>query len=283
VTDAVTASAARTKGSAVKVGDNARRGLVGVQRLGVDAAGYGLGLALAALAAVRRGKAVHPHGAVYEAELVVPAGTDWLSGTTLFGSPGRYAAVMRFSRSLGLPRPLPDLLGVSVRVLDAYGQGRHQDLLVVTSVDAPVAHHFFVPASDVQQRPYSSSLPYRTGERRLLIGVLPRPDTPRPEGGNELERLEAAASTGALVFDLAVAEMWGRFRPIAELRVGHPLPPAADALRFNPWNCGGGLEPAGFLNRLRDHAYPLSQRAWAARGHAAHQEAAESAVAQVHR
>jgi hypothetical protein len=48
----------------VPLGDNAHRGLVGPQRLAVDAVGYAVGLALAGLAAVRRGKAVHPHGAV---------------------------------------------------------------------------------------------------------------------------------------------------------------------------------------------------------------------------
>jgi hypothetical protein len=258
-----------------RLGTNARRHLDGPRRVGVDAAGYGVGLVLAALAAGRRGKAVHPHGVVYEAELVVAERSDWLASTDLFGKPGRHAAVMRFSRSLGLPRPLPDLLGVSVRVLDAYGRGRHQDLLMVTSVDSPVVHHLFVPAGDVQQRPYSSSLPYRAGDRTLLIGVLARADAPRPEGGNELERLQAAASTGELVFDLAVAKMWGRFRPVAELRVGDRLPAEADALRFNPWNCGGGLEPVGFLNRLRDYAYPLSQRAWRTTRGAAHQEAAQ--------
>jgi hypothetical protein len=61
--------------------------------------------------------------------------------------------------------------------------------------------------------------------------------------------------------------------------VGSRLPPAADALRFNPFNCGGGLEPAGVLNRLRDYAYPLSQRAWALRGgNASRQRLAERAV-----
>lgn len=138
--------------------------------MAVDAAGYGIGLALAGVAAVRRGKAVHPHGAVYEAELVVPGHHDALGRTELFGAPARRPAVVRFSRSLGLPRPLPDLLGMSLRVLDAYGTDRHQDFLMVTSVDAPVLHHLFVPASDVQQRPYSSSLRYRAcGETFLVV------------------------------------------------------------------------------------------------------------------
>jgi hypothetical protein len=80
------------------------------------------------------------------------------------------------------------------------------------------------------------------------------------------------------VFDLAVATLWGQFQPGAELRVGRSLPGQADALRFNPWNTGGGLQPAGILNRLRDYAYPLSQRAWALTGRAGEQAAAEVAV-----
>jgi hypothetical protein len=262
----------------VHVGENARRGLTGPRRRVVDAAGFTVGGALAGLAAVRRGKAVHPHGAVYDAQLVVPGHDGRLGGTELFGTPANRPALVRFSRSLGLPRPLPDLLGMWLRVLDAYGTGNHQDFLMVSSVDAPVLHHLFVPACDVQQRPYSSSLPYRAGDRTLLVGAMPRADSPRFEDGDELERLAAAAATGALVFDLAVAEVWGRFRPVAEVRVGDPLPPEADALLFNPWNTGGGLDPAGFLNRLRDIAYPLSQRAWGRTGGAGAQAAARTAV-----
>jgi hypothetical protein len=261
----------------MSIGANARRGLAGPRRLAVDAAGFAVGGALAGIAGLRRGKAVHPHGAVYEAQLVVTGSDGELGRTKLFGSAQSRPALVRFSRSLGLPRPLPDLLGMSVRVLDTYGAGRHQDFLMVTSVDAPVAHHLFVPAGDVQQRPYSSSLRYRAGDSTFLIGAVPRPESPRFDDGNELERLAAAAATGALVFDLAVAEVWGRFRPVAELRVGDPLPPEADALRFNPWNTGGGLELTGVLNRLRDIAYPLSQRAWGRAGRA-HDQAAADAV-----
>lgn len=259
----------------VRPGTNATHGLDRPAAAGVQAAGYAVGLVLAGLAAVRRGKAVHPHGLVFEAKLVIGSVPPGLERADLFATPGQRAAIVRFSRSVGVPRPLPDLLGMSVRVLDAYGAGRHQDFLMVTSVDAPVAHHVFLPARDAQQRPYSSSLPYRVGDRTLLVGALPRPDSPRPQDGNELERLVSAAATQRLVFDLAVAEVWGRFEPVAELRVGAPLPPEADALRFNPWHTGGGIEPTGLINRLRDYAYPLSQRAWALTGGADDQLAAE--------
>ena len=262
----------------MRLGANARQGLNRPAAAIVEAAGYSVGLVLAGAAAVRRGKAVHPHGVVFDAELVVRSVPRELESAALFATPGRRPAIVRFSRSLGVPRPLPDLLGMSVRVPDAYGSGRHQDFLMVTSVDAPVAHHVFVPARDAQQRPYSSSLPYRVGQRTVLIGALPRADSPRPQEGNELQRLIAAAASGRLVFDLAIAEVWGRFESVAELHVGVPLSSEADALRFNPWNSGGGLEPVGVLNRLRDYAYPLSQRAWALRGRAGEQLVAEGAA-----
>jgi hypothetical protein len=54
----------------------------------------------------------------------------------------------------------------------------------------------------------------------------------------------------------------GRFQPVGEIRIGARLPDELDAIQMNPINCGGGLQPAGFLNRLRDYAYPLSQAGW---------------------
>ena len=235
---------------------------------------------LAAVAAVRRGKAVHPHGAVHRATLHVPGAPAAPEAARLFSEPGEHEALVRFSRSVGLPRPLPDLLGMAIRVLDAYGPDRHQDLLMVTSVDLPVAHHMFVPAGDVQQRVYSSSLPFRAGDERFLVGALPRPDSPRPDGDDELDRLRRAAATGRLRFDVAVARLGGRFRPVAELHVGEPLGPELDALRFNPFNAGGGMEPTGTLNRWRAAAYPWSQAAWRRTGHdaARRQDAADAAA-----
>ncbi|MFL5864213.1 MAG: hypothetical protein ACJ780_26160 [Solirubrobacteraceae bacterium] len=115
---------------------------------------------------------------------------------------------------------------------------------------------------DAQQRPYSSSLPYRAGGDRFLIGLLPDERSPRPHGRDEFERLDAAAATGRLVFGLAVAGVGGRFRPVAELRIGGRLADELDGLRFNPWNTGQDLEPTGWLNGARYRAYSLSQAAW---------------------
>ncbi|MCA1698371.1 MAG: hypothetical protein LC790_05480 [Actinobacteria bacterium] len=184
----------------------------------------------------------------------------------LLNVPAERAAIVRFSRSLGVPRPLPDLLGLSIRVLDAYGDGRHQDFLLVTSFDLPVLNRILVCARDVQQRPYSSGLPYRAGSRRFVVGALPEESSPRPDGADEFDRLARAAATGRMAFALGIASLGGRFDRVATLHVDEPLPVIFDALRFDPFNTGGGLRPAGLLNRLRDYAYPMSQRSWARTG-----------------
>ena len=265
------------------LGHRARAGLGTPARLAVDAAGYGIGAVLAGLAAARGGKAVHPTGVVYGATLVVDGAPDAPRASQLLATPAEHPALMRFSRSLGVPRPIPDLLGVSLRVPDAYGPGSHQDFMLVSSVDLPVLHHIFVPAADVQQRPYSSSLPYRAGDETFVVGVVPDPGAPRPPGDDEFDRLERAAATGRLTFGLAIAPLGGRFRRIATLHVHERLPQSIDALRFNPFHCGGGMEPAGVLNRLRDYAYPLSQAAWARRRDGARRQALAEAEADLRR
>jgi hypothetical protein len=219
----------------------------------------GLGL----LAALRRGKPVHPKGAVYDARLTV-TGARAAPPAQLLAQAGEHRAVVRFSRSVGLPEPFPDLLGMSIRVLDAYGAGAHQDLMLISSVDLPVLHHIFVPVRDAWQAPYSSSLPFRAGGDRFLIGALPRLEGPAPPGDTEFERLDAAATEGRLGFDLAVAPLEGRFAAniVGRLQLGSQLSADLDALRFNPWNTGGGLEPAGWLQAARYQAYRRSQAAW---------------------
>ena len=252
-------------------------------RLAGDLAGVALGAVLAAAAAARRGKAVHPAGAVHRAELIVPGIPGAPPGSTLLSTPARHTAIVRFSRSVGMPRPLPDLLGMSIRVLDCYGPGNDQDLLLVSSADHPLGHFIFLPARDVWQRPYTSSLPYRAGSDSFLLGALADPASPRPDGADELDRLDKAAATGELRFRIAVAAPTGRFRPVATLWVGPRLAPDADALRFNPWITGGGLEPGGWLNRTRRAAYPMSQAAWRTtrRGGGRAQHEAERAVARL--
>jgi len=267
-------TAGRRPRPATPAGETARA----VARLAADAAGAAIGAILAAVGLVRRAKPVHPHGVTYRARLSVPGATAAPAASTLLSAPGEHDALVRFSRSLGLPRHLPDLLGMSMRVIDAYGRNRHQDFLLVTCGARPILHHVFLPAGDVQQRPYSSALPYAAGERRFVVGAVPDARSPRPAGDDEFERLARAAATGRLTFGLAVAAVPGPFARVATIHVFDPLPTTLEGLRFSPFNSGGGLAPSGLLNRTRRIAYPLAQRAWAAAGLRDAQRQADAAL-----
>lgn len=190
------------------------------------------------LSELRGGRILHPDGVAFEARLTVSGGDH---GAPLLDVPGEHRAIVRLSRGVGLPKPLPDVLGLAVRILDAHGPRRHQDLLVVTSVDAPLLHHLILPgALGPYGQSYSSVLPYRVGERLRLFGALPR----RPD------------------FDLATAPLSGRWTPFARLQLGERLSQEASfALAFNVWNCGGGIRPTGPFQGIRDPAYRGSQSA----------------------
>jgi len=122
-----------------------------------------------------------------------------------------------------------------MRELDAYGPRQEQAVLLVSSTDLPVLDHVFVPpGGDVQQRPHSSPLPYRAGDERFIVDVLPDPASPRPAGDYQLDRLRRAAATGRLTFDLAIAPPSGHFRRVGSLHVGARRPRELDALRFTP-------------------------------------------------
>jgi hypothetical protein len=209
------------------------------------------------LTAARGKRAFHPHGLVFESTFqpyvrARPTGVEILDG-------GERRALVRCSRALGLPEPAPDILGFAIRFPDAYGAGRHQDLLCVTSFDATVAHHALVPATGFFARPYSSLLAYGLPQGIRLFGVLPLGRGPAI--GPRLEQIAAAARDGTATFELALAELSGRFEGAGTIRLGKQLPPAeGERLRFNPWNCGGNMRPTGPLMGLRDAAYRGSQQ-----------------------
>ena len=71
-----------------------------------------------ALAALRRRRSLHPTGVGYQGRLLVGDSPGRL-GVPLFRPGAAYPALLRFSRGAGLPEPLPDALGVAVKLPDA--------------------------------------------------------------------------------------------------------------------------------------------------------------------
>jgi hypothetical protein len=217
------------------------------------------------LARLRRARALHPVGVGYGGRLEVTAGAGRFAGAPLLAPGAGYDALVRFSRGAGLPEPLPDALGVAVKLPDAYGPGRAQDLLVTGSADLPLVRRLLFPGRSFLGRSFSSALPYRVGGRRVVT-VLAPPRGPWPRTGRALVDLQRAAATGELVYELRLAGTLGRSRTVGRLTVGAPLDGRdTEALAFNPW-AGGDLVPVGWLNRLRRPSYTASQRGRRAAG-----------------
>jgi hypothetical protein len=209
-----------------------------------------------ALSAVRGARIFHPKGAAFEATVEIePTGPAY--GVPLLDTRATHPAVVRLSRGAGLPEPAPDILGVAVRFTDVHGAGLHQDLLLASSRERPGMRHLMVPAPGFAGHLFSSILLYRVGDQLLLLGAR------APDGEvHTIAEATVAAEAGGLRFELLAAPVFGAWRRVGTVAVHQRLPEtASDALRFNPWNTGGGIMPVGPLQRLRRAAYPASQAA----------------------
>ena len=221
-----------------------------------------------ALAALRRRRSLHPTGIGYRGWLQVPNEWPPRPGVPLFEVGVRHPALLRFSRGAGLPEPLPDALGVAIKLPDVHGPGVDQDLLLTSSTDRPLLRRLLFPATSFVRGAFSTALPYDLGSERVVLLLVPAPiSAGRPTGGQghrpvvgALAELGAVAASG-LELELRTARSFGRSQPLATVTVGLPLAPdQTEALRFNPWTTGPGIRPSGWLNLLRDAAYQASQR-----------------------
>jgi hypothetical protein len=207
--------------------------------------------------ALRGARVFHPKGFLCRGSWEIEQSSAMTPQATVLRAGARHAVIARASRGAGLPERMGDFFGVAVRLVDAYGPGRHQDLLMNSSSGLPVLHHLFLPAPRWFSQSYSTCLPYRAGANSFVIGLLP-PSRRGP--GPSLGAMRAAIDDG-VTFGIAVTGSLGRWTRLGALRLFEPLPPEAGDVDFDPWNTGGGLVPATWLNRLRREAYRQSRRA----------------------
>ncbi|HEX2267819.1 MAG TPA: hypothetical protein VHI97_06420, partial [Actinomycetota bacterium] len=92
----------------------------------------------AAATRLRGRRFFHPYGRAFAGTLHMPKAKAGLKQ-------GSHQAIARLSRGAGMPRGLPDVLGLAIKLPDFNGPRRDQDFLLVSAASAPVARHLLLP------------------------------------------------------------------------------------------------------------------------------------------
>jgi hypothetical protein len=178
-------------------------------------------------------KPLHPRGRVLHARLRhqvpdPPTGVAWLD------TPGEEDVLVRLSRAVGLPRVLPDIQGVAVRVPLQQG---HADLLFASTGTGAATRFLLTPAGRLGGRPLTTLLPYRSPRGALLLAL-------RVASTDRMELLVAGAvGDWSRAGDLVLGE--GTGDEMLELDpVHHEVP---------------GLPNYEWVRRLREPSYALAR------------------------
>lgn len=213
---------------------------------GTALAGSAVGTVLhgvfAAVGRLRPDKPLHPRGVVRPAT-VTRFGTSDRFGVPWLDDPGRDPALIRFSRSVGLPAGWPDVLGIALRVtVDA----RPADLLFATTGSSPVGRFLLRPrrAAAVGTVTYSTLQPYRTPSGPVVLAARP------------------TSVESGLAVRLAVARPTGRWHDFGSVTVEGDVADGADAsISFDPiLNPVPGLTNYQWVERVREGAYLAARR-----------------------
>ena len=208
-----------------------------VTRAASAAAGTVLGVGARTLSAVRPArKPLHPDGRVLQGRLrrhgmTPPTGVAFLDGA------GEQQVLVRESRAIGLPPPLPDIHGLAIRVTNP--DGSPGDLLLATTGWGRLTRFVLTPSRTTYGRPLTTLLPYRTVAGAVLLG---------------------ARRTGPGIVQLACAIGVRPWRVFAELSVSSD-DSTDPTVSFDPViHQVPGLGQYGAVVRLREPAYRSARR-----------------------
>lgn len=191
--------------------------------------------ATAAISAVRpASKPLHPRGDVVGGTLT-RSGLTPATGVPWLDEPGRDRVQVRLSRAVGLPRFLPDIHGLALRVPTPMGFG---DVLLASTGTGRATRFMLTATREPGGRPMTTLLPYQTPTGAVLLGAL--------------EETHGR-------WKLVVASLAGPWRPFAVLELSDEhgdAPVSFDPVR----NTMPGLEVSDWVRRLREPAYRTARR-----------------------
>ncbi|GAA1955845.1 hypothetical protein GCM10009798_13880 [Nocardioides panacihumi] len=206
-----------------------------VPRAAASVGGALLAAGTQALAALRPArKPLHPDGDVRDGTLL-RRGADEKTGVAWLDEPGEDDVAVRLSRAIGLPRRLPDIHGLAVRVQGQAGG----DLLFATTGRGRLSRFTLTASRHPQGWPLTTLLPYETDSGAVLL---------------------SAVGVGTETYELSWARPAGRWHAFATLRLEAPRGGDA-AISFDPVRHQlPGLRQYPAVERLREPAYQRARR-----------------------
>jgi hypothetical protein len=199
-----------------------------------------IGATFGAVARLRRTKPLHPHGRVGTGTLHITEPLPHLAVPVL-AAEGSHACTVRWSRSVGLPAPLPDIEGLAVRMDETAS-----DLLFASTGSGSVTRYVFAPRRPGRHGPQTTLLPVATGAGPLVFKVEPLDHSQPPTS----YALSVAQGTAVWRRVGTLETSWGPDQPLRFDPVENPVP---------------GTEQYPLVRALREPAYLLSRRSTDAR------------------
>lgn len=211
----------------------------GISRMLASVGGAVLAVGTQVVAAVRPArKPLHPDGEV-RAGRIFRHGSAEKTGVAWLDEAGEDDVDVRLSRAIGLPRTLPDIHGLAIRVHGRGTDGGAGDLLLATTGLGRVTRFVLTFGRRPQARPLTTLLPYETESGAVLI---------------------AAEGIGAESYELSWAHpsgVWHRFG-VLRLSTGPGTDPE---ISFDPMRRQlAGLRQYPAVRRLREPAYLSARR-----------------------
>lgn len=211
---------------------------------------------------LRHPRPIHSRGVVLSGEMrwipdAAPSGIAFVDDAPR----GPVRVVARVSRSLGLPAPLPDVIGLALRVdtaaWDPDGEGVADIELASTGWNVP-GRFMLLPHRRPERARLGTLLPYRGRRGAVVLIARTRSGRPPASDPRELPRHEGAV----WALTLAHAAPAGRWHPFAVVELRLDADPDDRGLRFDAVRRPSpGARVHAWVRALRQPSYVRVQEA----------------------
>jgi len=217
--------------------------------------GYGLSQVIRLIQVFRRGRPVHPTGLSLVGRVERLGGRE-RSGIAWIDEPGEGAVLARLSRGLGLPEPLPDIVGLALRVTD--GEASCDVLLATTGASRP-GRFMVLLRRRIDKGTFGTMMPYRGPLGPVLLAA--RTLAPAVALPASIDGFQRTIGHETWRLRLYWARPLGPWVPFATLDLRRDPGRPDNDIRYDPMqNAPRGALTYDWSRNLRERSYRLARR-----------------------